>query len=54
MLLFSASTLNQLTIIVCKDRSDEESAPNSSTPRKGSLQKIRQLQATYLLARIPI
>ena len=34
MSLFSASTLNQLTIVVCRDRSDDESTPNSSTPVK--------------------
>jgi hypothetical protein len=53
MSLFSASTLNQLTIVVCRDRSDDESTPNSSTPVKGiPSKKIRQLQAIYLLVRI--
>ena len=40
ILLFSASTLNQLTIVVCRDRSDDESTPNSSTPWKGSFKKF--------------
>ena len=39
ILLFSAPTLNQLTIVVCRDRSDDESVLNSSTPVKGELQK---------------
>jgi len=39
MSLFFASTLNQLAIVVYRDRSDDESTPNSNTPLTGGPSK---------------
>ena len=39
MSLFFVSNLNQPAIIMCRDRSDDESAPSSSTPVKGEPSK---------------